>query len=500
MLTRALLALALLAAPLAAQTTFSTGRVETVYTGGPRVARSGLVKPKGTSGTGYAMSDVTGVVGLWDLGRQDSLIKGGYTFTATSSQFHSRTNTTLPCVSGGVPIYPFSVVIWFRTNTITTGGVGRYLWVASDGTTNNRLIVYQNDDDLHTFAAGSGASGQAQVAASLTANRWHLAIAVFTSAASRSIYIDTNTTGATETTSAACSGLDDLHVGTNVDASANFWDGRIAYTAVLPAGLSTDQRTAIFAMADPALVQSPGTTGAVWPFDNAVTDSSGNGFTLTSTNAPVANNNLLVVRDLSGSGCHLRATTSAPTWSSSIGNGQGGGVFTAASSQFLLNDSLPEAIPVAAPFQVYAVAQSNNTTANQSIFWLGDKDADGDFWALEFAGAVANDPSRWVSVDTSSGLANVNSYLADTNYLVWGLETSDTSREAQRNGSASGTDTTNLSPDNSDSMSIGAQRTATPGKPLDGEIHLTILLNHAGTGDQPRIETFTSGSFSLGIP
>ena len=277
-----------------------------------------------------------------------------------------------------------------------------------------------------------------------------------------------------------------------MDASEEV-DGVIAYTGVFPVALSADQRTAIFAGADPALVAGgAGTTGAVWKLDNAVTDSSGNGLDLTAVNSPTAQNNLLVVRDLSGGGYHLRATTSAPTWSSTIGNGQGGAVMTGGTSMLSRDGTPPASI---APIQVYSVAQADNTTGVHLVFQVTDKDVSDDQWYQSFRGDQVGDPTRWTITDTSADHASTTTgYSADTNYLLWGASLAGNSHYAERNGGSQGTNGNTNTPDNADRVAIGTTTNS-----LVREIHFVLLLNHAGINDLPRIETFTSGSFSLGF-
>ena len=81
-----LLLLLTLAGSLAAQTTYP-GHVisEQLYASGPYRGQGCIQSRIGTTGLSYGLGmPVTGTVGMWDLGRQDSLIKGGYDLVPAS--------------------------------------------------------------------------------------------------------------------------------------------------------------------------------------------------------------------------------------------------------------------------------------------------------------------------------------------------------------------------------------------------------------------------------
>ena len=474
----------LVAAPALGQTTYTKGRVGTVYTGGPSVARQGIAKTAGTSGTGCAVSDVTGVVGMWDLGSSANTIRGGYLMS--SGNYVQRTSSA-PTLT-----YPFWAVGWFRvtsaSGTQVVLNIGNNDGSQSHGVYTSGTSVVANTNGNSATAASACAS-----------NTWECFVAVFSAANSRAIYTRTNTTGATNTTSATPSSFTRVTLGAWNNGSSPL-AGTVGPVFVYSGtGPDSNARTALFNGADWRLVAKANGNTLVcgWGLDNSLTDEAGS-YDLSLSGSPTAQSNLIAVRDLSGSGAHVVATTAAPTFSTSIGNGQGGGVFASASSQFLLYNATP---PVtAAPFQVYAVAQANNITTGHAVFYMGDKDVDGNHsWNLFFRGDLASDPTRFNAINASTGDADINSYSADTNYLLWGQEVASNNRNHERNGTGTSNDTTSAAPAGVDSLAIGMRRDSAPDLPTDGEIHHVLLLNTSSTAEQARIETFYSTVYNLGF-
>ena len=489
MIRRALLALALLAAPLAAQTTVSFDSTETVYASGPKIVRAGLSKGKGTSGDGVATDWVAGTVGMWDLGNTRELIKGGYDLVPLDNDFYRRT-ASVPFTTSG-----FWGVCWFNTDVATLGQV---LFTLTDGTDLQAYTVGITVTTGTVYAEAVATTPEvATTTGAIAAARWQCVIFFFASSTSRGVYLDTDTTGATNTNSKAPATSTNVTLGRDHAGLLKF-DGLLGSTWLFSGTVpGTAARAAIFAGGDPEIVAAQQAT-ALWKLDNDDGADSRGSFALTASGTPVAANSIAVVRDLSGGGRHMKGAAATPTWSASVGNGQGGGVFLAASTQRLLINSTPV---TGAPFQVYAVAQVNDVTAAHCVFNLGDKDVnDNDQWMLAFRGD-SSDQNWWVARDDAgNGIGTTTgTFVADTNYLLWGLEASATSRTCERNGGATGTDTTSKTPDLADTLSIGAKSDSTPDQFLDGEIHFVLLLDTASTANQARIEKILSNPYGFGF-
>lgn len=498
------LALALALPAVAQDHTFS--RTETVVSGSTKTTRFGFSTRTGTGNVGgIYLGFPKGLRCLYDLGSPTDTMRGSYLYNASNAKF---TSSSVPCMASGSgdPLYPLSAVIYFTAPTLDA--VDRYLLAISDGTSNNRFLVYRNANVIYNYVSGGGASGYASLSGTLNATRWHCIIAVWTSASSRAIYVDTNPTGATNSTTCNTTSIDRIHFGTNEAASGAWWNGRIGHSCLLPVALSAAQRTAIFEGADPVIAAgftynsltrtSDTARGGVWKFDNdAGADASVNGYNLTNANATVETQ-LYVVRDLSGGRYHQKANYAAPLYSTSVGNGQGGGVYSYASTQWLTSTTTPITAP---PFQFYSVAQSNDVTGRYATVALTDVDGVVDSWELWFNGTVGGDPiSMNAQAGGSYGTASTSTgYSASTDYLMWGLETSSTSRAAEKNGGSQGTDSTSRSPAGIDCVTLGAQAAGLfVYRPLDGELYHVMILDHASTIDQPRIERFYSTPYALG--
>jgi hypothetical protein len=255
-------------------------------------------------------------------------------------------------------------------------------------------------------------------------------------------------------------------------------------------------RASIFAGADPETVSGV-TATALYRMDNDAGADAKGSFDLTAVNSPTAQNNLLVLRDQVGT-YHLRATTSAPTWSASAFSNRGGAVFTAASSQFLVHEAAPV---TAAPFQVYAVAMSTSATASTGVVWLGDKDVATDHWRLAMSGNTGGDPVGFSALDTSTADTTTSTgYTANTTHLLWGMETSNVSRAVRIDGGSEGTNTTDLSPDGSDRVAIGGFLDSTPTNFHGGDIGAVWLKDSTDVTDRADAHEWVETQFGLTLP
>lgn len=495
MISRVLLAflLALGAAlPSHAQDGWGFGRAQGGRGGfGPAQGRT-----QAAPGEPWTPLDATDVVAVWDAGAESFPkwgIKGGYDLDGSTDYF-ARTSGAIPGLSAGAPAYPLSVVVWCKTDTIADGTAALFTLDMGDGS-DNRLRVYRNAAALVAQARSGGSSSNASAAAALSVGRWVCVIAVWSSDSSRSIYTDTNTTGATETTQRTATALDALWLGRTEAGSP--WDGVIGPIWILPTDLSgagqASVRAAIFNGEDPETASGV-TATAYYAMDNdAGADSSGNGYDLTASGSPTAQNNLIVLRDQSGNGHHVRATTAAPTWSADACGGRGG--YVQGTSTFLVGESAPA---TAAPFQVYVVAKAPDATADHGLVWLGDKDAADDYWALLLAGAQTGDPVRFVASDSSAANADTSSgYSADTLSLLWALEASATSRAARLDGASEGTNTTDTTPDGADRIGIGGLLDSTPGTYAASgtEIGHVVLLDTDSVAERPQFHAYYETEF-----
>lgn len=433
----------------------------------------------------FLPSDSANLAAWYDFGDTSSLIKGGYNLNGTN-QTLTRT-ASVPATTA-----PFWIVCWFKKNAV--GSSGTILNLSDSGSSNYFGFGVTSAGDVPQIFAGAGATTTSKnCTVAITVNRWHCVITVFASSTSRAIYSDVETAGVSDTTSVTPSGVDRVTIGGFT--TPNF-AGTVAYMAVFQgAGPDSTQRSAIFAGGDPETVYGSAAE-AVWTLDNVVTDSSGNGYDLTANNSPTAQNFLVVARDKSGNSCHLRATTSAPTWSSTAFSNYGGAAFSRASAQFLTGSTLPV---TAAPLQVFAAARSSDTTNGQDIWNLAKSSTNNNFFLLEFRGDVASDPVFWLSNDGSSNGVSVVGYTANTDHLLYAREASSTSRAAAIDAGTEGTDTNSRSPSGINVQVVGKYGGSAGGSALDGQIGGIVILDTASTTDKSNFEGWFNDTYSLGL-
>lgn len=445
--------------------------------------------------TNWNPVDENDVVALWDAGAENFPtygIKGGYDLVPDSNDYFSRTTGAIPLIASGIPQYPISIVSW--VNFDTTAASTHVICAFDDNTNANRLIVYKNASVV--VAESQPSSGQASSAGgTITGGRWHCIIATFLSNISRSIYVDTDITGETNTTNSTISGITTIRFGRTATDTSEM-DGKIAYTAILPVDLSGSgnaiKRQNIFNGADPE-IEAGVTAAAIYHFDNDGGADAKGLYDLTPSGSPTAQNNLIVLRDKKQNIYHQRATTSAPTWSSGLYNGRGGAAFASASSQFLVCESTPVTV---APFQMYLVGASANTTTNYSTFWLGNKNVTNHFWALYFAGAFANDP---IAAGPAGSVVTSTNYIENTPCLLWTLETSSISRAVRLNGAGEGSDITSIANTGVNRIGIGANLDLTPSAYLEGNIGTAWLKNSTNVGDRAKIHNWVNNQFNMEI-
>jgi hypothetical protein len=154
--------------------------------------------------------------------------------------------------------------------------------------------------------------------------------------------------------------------------------------------------------------------------------------------------------------------------------------FNSLSSEYLEIDSTPV---VAAPLTMACWGYITDTTANRCCMFVGDKDSGSDYWRLDFEGGAAGDPIAFISRGTGG---NVNAetstgFSSGQWHHACGIELSDSSRAVYIDGGSKGTESTTVTPENSDRVSIGRSGDSTPGAYFDGRIAEAALWNAALT-------------------
>tara|TARA_Y100000310_G_scaffold328637_1_gene397081 strand:+ start:721 stop:1431 length:711 start_codon:yes stop_codon:yes gene_type:complete len=131
------------------------------------------------------------------------------------------------------------------------------------------------------------------------------------------------------------------------------------------------------------------------------------------------------------------------------------------------------------PISVAARVRSNDDTAGQTVFGIGDASTDTDFYRLLLAGHVGSDPVRWVNrAGGSNATASTTSgFTANTWHLVGAVEAAANSRFIYIDGGSVGTDTTNQTPSNLDITTISKIARLSSGGHFSGDIGLVVVWN-----------------------
>jgi len=94
------------------------------------------------------------------------------------------------------------------------------------------------NDPIQIIQQGGGSSVLTLISTSgCSANTWHHACAVFTSATSRTIYLDGGNS-ATNTTSSTPSGINQMNIGSFKTAAGNWFNGQVAEVGLWSAALT----------------------------------------------------------------------------------------------------------------------------------------------------------------------------------------------------------------------------------------------------------------------
>lgn len=154
-------------------------------------------------------------------------------FTAASSQY--LTNTTLT-----VPARPVTMACWFRPSSI---GAAQVLMSFSDAAGNNilRLLVAASGV-LQAQEFNNPTNGLVGTVGTLTASVWAFCAVVFTSATSRTVYL--NTEAVTDTTNVTATGLDRLNVGA-LAGPTTFANGALGEVAIWTIALTVSDLAAL---------------------------------------------------------------------------------------------------------------------------------------------------------------------------------------------------------------------------------------------------------------
>lgn len=173
----------------------------------------------------------------------------GRAFVIASTQY-------LEAATGGGLGHPLSMGCWFRSTSQTAG---QTLIVVGNTSGNDFWVLtaagnVAGDPIRATIVAG-GAATNTNTTTGYTAGTWHHALAVFTSATSRDVYIDGGSVG-TNATSRAPATPDVIAVGRNsASGTLAYMAGDIAEVAIWSGSLTADDALALARGVSPLMVR-----------------------------------------------------------------------------------------------------------------------------------------------------------------------------------------------------------------------------------------------------
>lgn len=171
------------------------------------------------------------------------------TFDSASSEYLEYT--------APVTATPFTISLWFKVPNITAdhelfqiqdASVASHRWaIQADGSRAGDPLAFY-------IQQGSGTTTGAFTSTGYSANTWHHAFAVATSATDRKVYLD-NAGEGTNTTSLTPINIDLLSIGALRDSTPVYGDGLVAEVGVWNAALDSTARAALAAGARPSSIE-----------------------------------------------------------------------------------------------------------------------------------------------------------------------------------------------------------------------------------------------------
>lgn len=499
-MSRSTLALLLaLAFPASAQQFGVGGQV---VSGGVTQQWFGYGKPNGTSGPGVYMTPPKGLVGWWDFGASDTLVWGGKDSGGVND--FADADAATPVTEANYPIVIFG---WGMCDNPATASQCLLQIGNSDGTESLSVAVSVTGY-LRAMSTDGGVAVEADTAAAaIDAGGRFRYIVVFESSTSRSIYCDQDTTGATNTTSSAPSGIDRVRFFGWRDGSTD-WAGLAGPTHVFANATvpSADQRLAFLRDAhDPEVIM--GTRArALWMVGDApLTDQRGS-VTLSVDGDSVADHtNTWALRDQSGQNnalIHLLTNATGVARSTSALNGQPQGDFSGASPNISLRTAAGRIPTSTAPVQFYMVVDIDTLANNDQWGGIYDESAVSDRFGMTQTTASGVFQMLIASGGVNSAaVSSLSPSVVNTPYLAWGASMSATDHRVEVNGGNAGSSAISRTPTaaNLDHIGLMAYTGSTPSNANDGQVGLVAILNTDSIAGQPSIERFTSAAYALGF-
>jgi hypothetical protein len=176
--------------------------------------------------------------------------------TEPSRFFVRASSEHLVLSSAPVTAVPLTLACWFRSNNSATRQT--LMSLVDSAASNNHFALTARGasaaDPLGAMVQAGGTEVVASTSTGYTANRWHAACAVFTSATDRAAYIDGGSKG-TNATSRTPTGINRSEIGDASTLAATAFDGEIFWPFVWSAALTDEEARRLALGVPPWLVR-----------------------------------------------------------------------------------------------------------------------------------------------------------------------------------------------------------------------------------------------------
>lgn len=205
-------------------------------------------------------------------------------FVPASSQF-------LTVASTPITAYPFSLSAWGYPDAL---GINQTLAsiCISINTTDRWELIVTTGNVLRFGSRSSSVTVNADATGTVSVNTWFHALAVGTSATSRTIYRDGGNSGTNTTSNTPGGTMNQWNIGRRGGStSTTFWSGRLAEVALWNAALSADEALALARGVLPWRIRPLSLVGywPVWGFQSPEIDLTSSARSMTVTGATLAN-------------------------------------------------------------------------------------------------------------------------------------------------------------------------------------------------------------------
>lgn len=205
--------------------------------------------------------------------------------------FVSASSTYLSNANAPVSATPLTLSIWINPTIFADKTMAGIVNSASNGVNQFKLEL-RSTGAVRCAQVDATAAGNATTTATITTGTWHHVCGVFTSNASRTIYLDGGSNVTNTTSLSTPTGLNTTGIGSRRDQIPTYVDAVLAEFAIWNVVLNVNEITALSRGILPTFVQ-PSALVAYWPvwgLQSPEIDLTSNNRLMTVNNSPAAAN------------------------------------------------------------------------------------------------------------------------------------------------------------------------------------------------------------------